>query len=46
MTPRIMKSCTGYPECQHTEPIPETLKLRLAGAPELPMFDEDYSDDD
>jgi ssDNA-binding Zn-finger/Zn-ribbon topoisomerase 1 len=35
--------CTGYPECNHTEGIPETLKMRLAGAPELPMFDDTSS---
>jgi ssDNA-binding Zn-finger/Zn-ribbon topoisomerase 1 len=31
--------CTGYPECSHTEAIPETLRLRLLGHPELPLFE-------
>ena len=33
-------ACTGYPSCQHTEAVPETLRLRLIGHPELPLFDE------
>lgn len=33
--------CAGYPECDHTENIPETLRLRLAGVPELPLFDDE-----
>lgn len=32
--------CTGWPDCTHTEGIPETLRMRLMGAPELPLFDE------
>lgn len=28
--------CTGWPECTHTEPLPESLKMRLAGHPVLP----------
>lgn len=31
--------CTGWPECKHTEPIPESLRMRLAGAPTL--FDDE-----
>lgn len=34
-------SCSSWPECSHTESIPETLRMRLAGAPELPMFDDE-----
>jgi ssDNA-binding Zn-finger/Zn-ribbon topoisomerase 1 len=33
--------CTGYPDrCTHSEPIPETLRMRLQGVPELPLFDD------
>jgi ssDNA-binding Zn-finger/Zn-ribbon topoisomerase 1 len=32
--------CTTWPECTHTEPIPQSLHLRLEGAPELPLFDD------
>lgn len=28
--------CSQWPECQHTEPLPESLRLRLAGAPCFP----------
>ncbi len=28
--------CTGYPECRHTEPLPELYRLRASGAPTLP----------
>lgn len=28
-------ACTGFPDCRHTETIPETLKMQLAGAPTL-----------
>lgn len=31
--------CMGWPNCTHTEAIPETLRMRLMGAPTL--FDED-----
>lgn len=31
--------CMSWPTCTHTEPIPETLRMRLMGAPTL--FDED-----
>ena len=31
--------CTGYPECQHTQGIPEYVKLRREGATTLPGFD-------
>jgi ssDNA-binding Zn-finger/Zn-ribbon topoisomerase 1 len=27
--------CSGWPQCKHTEAIPETLKMQLAGAPTL-----------
>lgn len=30
--------CTAWPECQHTEKVPEYLRLRAMGAPELPGF--------
>lgn len=33
--------CTGWPECRHTEPISDTLKMRLMGAPTL--FDDPES---
>jgi ssDNA-binding Zn-finger/Zn-ribbon topoisomerase 1 len=33
--------CDRWPECKHTEPIPETLLMRLTGAPELPLWDEE-----
>ena len=29
--------CSGWPlECKHTEPLPEAIRMRLAGAPTLP----------
>lgn len=31
--------CMSWPNCTHTEAIPETLRMRLMGAPTL--FDED-----
>lgn len=31
--------CTGYPECQHTQGIPEYLKLLRQGYWPLPGFD-------
>ena len=31
--------CTTWPECKHTEPLPESIKLRRAGQRE--MFEED-----
>ena len=31
--------CLGYPECRHTEGLPEHLKLRAAGAVALPGFE-------
>lgn len=31
--------CIFWPECKHTEPIPESLRMRLAGAPSL--FDDE-----
>lgn len=36
--------CSNYPECRHTEPIPESVLLRLAGQPGL--FDDQEGDDD
>lgn len=30
--------CSRYPECTHTEPLPETLRLRMQGVKD--MFDE------
>ncbi len=27
--------CANWPECRHTEPIPEALRMRLAGQPTL-----------
>lgn len=34
--------CSGYPDvCRHTEAIPESVRLRAMGAPELPLFDTD-----
>ena len=30
--------CSSYPECKHTEGLPEALRLRLAGVPD--MFDD------
>lgn len=34
--------CQAWPSCTHTEPIPETLRMRLLGAPSL--FDDDSED--
>lgn len=31
--------CTGYPECRHTEGLPEFLKMRALGAIALPGFE-------
>jgi len=28
-------ACSNYPACRHTEPVPESLKLRRLGAPTL-----------
>jgi ssDNA-binding Zn-finger/Zn-ribbon topoisomerase 1 len=28
--------CSGYPDCRHTEKIPEAVVMRRAGAMELP----------
>lgn len=35
--------CVGYGTgaCDHTEKIPESLRMRLAGAPTLPFMDEE-----
>ena len=33
--------CSQYPRCRHTEELPETLRMRLLGAPELPIFDDE-----
>lgn len=30
--------CSGYPECTHTEPLTEYMKLRMAGVKD--MFEE------
>lgn len=32
-------ACPGYPECKHTEVIPEEIKMRALGQPTL--FDND-----
>lgn len=32
--------CRQYPRCQATEPLPEDVRLRIVGAPELPGFGE------
>lgn len=32
--------CTGWPDhCRHTEALPETVRMRRMGAPELPGMD-------
>jgi DNA topoisomerase-1 len=31
--------CTGFPDCRHTEPLPEAIRLRRAGQKDL--FDEE-----
>jgi ssDNA-binding Zn-finger/Zn-ribbon topoisomerase 1 len=31
--------CTGFPECRHTEGIPEHLRLRALGAIPMPGFE-------
>lgn len=33
--------CMSWPNCDHHEPIPETLRMRLMGAPTLPFIDDD-----
>lgn len=30
--------CPNWPNCTHTEPIPESLRMKAAGAPTLPGF--------
>jgi len=30
--------CEMWPECEYTEPLPEVVKLELAGAQRLPGF--------
>jgi ssDNA-binding Zn-finger/Zn-ribbon topoisomerase 1 len=32
--------CDQYPICTETLPIPESVWMRAAGAPELPLFDD------
>lgn len=34
-------ACPGYPECQHTEAIPEYDKMHRIGHPQLPLFDDE-----
>lgn len=29
--------CPRWPECKHSEPIPESWKMRAQGQPELPI---------
>jgi 5-methylcytosine-specific restriction endonuclease McrA len=31
--------CERWPRCTHTEPVPESVRMRLAGAPILPGFE-------
>ena len=31
--------CSMWPDCAHTEKLPESLRMRLAGAPVLPGFE-------
>ena len=31
--------CSRYPDCQHTEGIPEVVRMRRAGASPLPGFE-------
>ena len=31
--------CSKYPLCDHTEPLPEWLRLKKLGAPQLPGFE-------
>lgn len=33
--------CSRYPDCKETMPVPESIRLREAGAPELPGFSTD-----
>lgn len=33
--------CSKYPSCKHTEPLPEHVKMQLAGAEMLPGFGEE-----
>jgi DNA topoisomerase I len=33
--------CTGYPDCRHTEPLPESVKLRRQG--QRGMFDDEVT---
>lgn len=35
---RQFLGCPNWPECDHTEPIPEDVKMRAAGATTLPGF--------
>ena len=39
-TGRDFLGCAQYPECDHTEPVPEDVKMREAGAATLPGFDD------
>ena len=31
----LFLGCPNYPECKYTEPIPESVRMREAGQPEL-----------
>jgi len=33
--------CSQWPECTHTEPMPEYIRLKRMGAAELPGFEEE-----
>jgi ssDNA-binding Zn-finger/Zn-ribbon topoisomerase 1 len=35
--------CSSYPSCKHTEPIPESWRMRQMGAQEFPFFDEEVT---
>lgn len=38
---RPFYGCTGYPECRHTEAVPEFDRMRELGHPELNLFPEE-----
>jgi ssDNA-binding Zn-finger/Zn-ribbon topoisomerase 1 len=38
--------CSEYPACTETQPIPESVWMRQAGSPELPLFDDGSSEGD
>ena len=36
-TGHLFLGCSRWPDCDFTEPLPESLKMRAMGQPELPL---------